>query len=156
MIRIIPYEKLSFTTSHSPAEIKRRLEQGVSVPRGGGFKALRKAEKPFEGTIENNKFLFWRAIRHTNGFMPLIEGTIEPGKIKVELKWHPFMRIFFPLWMAMLIFLGEIAAAQTPDSTCWWGVKVPFAIVVLVYLLGIYFYNFYAGKAKAFLQDVVK
>ena len=34
-MRLIPYEKLTLTTGHSPEEIKRRLEAGVGVPRGG-------------------------------------------------------------------------------------------------------------------------
>ena len=113
-MKLIPYEKLMLPTGHSPEEIKRRLQEGVGHPRGGGFAALRKPEKFFEGTFDGNKFLFWRAIRHNNGFMPLVIGRIEPGKLEVELKWHPFIRIFFPAGWACLSFWAGWSRSSSP------------------------------------------
>ena len=155
-MRLIPYEKLTLVTSHSPVEIKRRLEAGVGAPRGGGFKALRKPEKLFEGAFDENKFRFWRAIRHTNGFMPIVTGTIVVGKLEVELKWHPFIRIFFPVWTGILIVMGWLVVSKDPANAQCVLSNTPFAIVAFVYAMGIFFYNFYADKAKKFLRDVVK
>src|SRR5262245_45219962 len=115
-MRFIPYEKLELTTGHSKDEIRRRLEAGVGKPRGGGFAALRKAEKLFEGDIREGDFLFWSAIRYNNGFMPLVSGSFEAGRITVELKWHPFIRWFFPLWFALLFALGFLAKFNCPQS----------------------------------------
>ena len=154
-MNLIFYEKLALRTAHSPTEIRRRMEAGIGKPRGGGFKALRKPEKPFEGTFDGNKFLFWRAIRHSNGFMPLVTGTIEPGAVHVELKLHPFMRIFIPAWLALLVFLGLTVPRPVNISPCTLALYVPFAIVVFVYGMGIFFYNFYADKAKKFFNEVV-
>ena len=154
-MNFFPYEKLILPTSHSVDEIKRRLEAGIGKPRGGGLKALKKAEKLFEGNIEGNKFFFWRAIRHSNGFMPIVTAIIEPGRLEVELKLHPFIRIFFPVWMGVLLLLG-FGALQNPNTSRSPGVMTPFFVVIFVYLMMVFFYNFYAEKAKAFLKEVVK
>ena len=154
-MRLIPYERLIFNTGYTPEEIRQRLEQGVGKPRGGGFAALRKAEKPFEGTIGEHEFLFWRAIRHNNGFMPLISGKIEPGRVEAELKWHPFIRYFFPIWISLLFAIGfavNTCKLKNAGSPC---ANIPFGIIALVYVMAIFFYNFYAEKAKIFLHEVV-
>src|SRR5262245_36255435 len=132
-MKIFPYEKLVLATVHSPQEIRRRLEEGVGRPRGGGCAALRKPEKLFEGNITDKDFLFWRAIRHTNGFMPLISGTIEPGQLVVTLKWHPFIQFFFPFWFALLIAMGWAAAGPPRASSCFSG--IPLGIVAVVYVM---------------------
>ena len=88
--------------------------------------------------------------------MPLVTGQIEPGKLEVELKWHPFIRIFFPVWTGILIVVGWLVVVKDPASARCVLSNTPFAIVAFVYAMGIFFYNFYAGKAKAFLNEVVK
>ncbi len=156
-MNLIFYEKLTLRTSHSPAEIRKRMEAGIGKPRGGGFAALRKPEKSFEGTFDGDKFLFWRAIRHNNGFMPLVTGTIEPGVVNVELKLHPFMWVFIPSWFGMLLYIGGIVPKPSGASPpCAWAAYVPWAIVIFVYAMGIFFYNFYADKAKKFFDEVIK
>ena len=152
---LIPYEKLILPTTYSPEEIKQRLEAGVGKPRGGGFAALRKAEKPFEGDINEHDFLFWKAIRYNNGFMPLISGKIEPGKVEVELKWHPFIQLFFPLWVGLLLAIDLAVKSADPNAGASPYYNIPFGIIIVVYMMAIFFYNFYAAKAKKFLHDVV-
>ncbi len=154
-MQLIPYEKLTLTTGYSPYEIKRRLEAGVGQPRGCGFKALRKPKKLFEGKIDGNQFLFWRAIRHSNGFMPLIKGRIEPGRLELELKWHPFTQIFVPVWMGIFTVIYTLCYFKNPNDQVLPAV-FPLALVGIIYATAIVSYNFYANKAKAFLNEVVR
>ncbi len=157
-MKFIPYEKLVLRTSLDLQEIRRRLAAGVGTPRGCGLAALKKPEKLFEGTVGENDFKFWRAIRHNNGFMPLIAGKIFPGKLEVELAWHPVVKIIMILEVILLGGLAWYFQTQLPSSTTFLAVakNVPLLALALMIGLAVGSYNFYAGKAKEFLNSVVK
>lgn len=86
-------------------------------------------EKPFKGTILENKFKIQRLSRYRNSWIPIIEGTISSKSygtnIKVKMTAHPIVQIFMTIWILLLIgFVFMIFISSIKSSIALIGLPV--------------------------------
>src|ERR1700748_2338620 len=94
---LLPFEHYIFSTPMTVDEAKSRLQQQVGPKSSSAF-PVRKADKPYLGTVEAGRFRIVPVVDYRNSFIPIVTGRVfvEKGRtyIRVSMQPHVLVLIF--------------------------------------------------------------
>jgi hypothetical protein len=162
-----PFERLTIETPLPPEEVHQRLAQ-IIEPRQM-FRFFSRDHKPYQGSLNHDRFEVSRIIHYRNSFLPVIKGEIQPGLggsiIDITMHPHPFVIVFMIVWFG---FTGTIFAGILCTSliSIWQseggslgnliGVSLPAGFVLFGYALVMGGFKFESVKSKAFFQELFR
>jgi len=167
--KYLPYENYILTSSLNKEEITNRLQENVSLKYYSTFQKKQNtiSEKPYEGTIDENKFLINRVIDYRNSFLPVISGEITSklsgSEIHIKMQLNTFTKIFISIWLgiislvcigmtfALIINFSKIANQEFRPASL-----IPFGMLAFGLLLTILSFKAESSKSKIFLEKLLE
>ncbi len=148
----IPYDKFVIETKYNSFEIQGIITANVEPRRW--FRNPLEPYAFFEGQIKGERFKMRRVlINYRTSFIPVIEGRIRDGSVKVVMRLYCFVAFFSAVW---LVFTAGMAiTALRSDSKSMTMFFVFLGMFLFYYSLGILLFKFEAKKAKLFLYDLL-
>ena len=124
-MKIIPFEKYEIRINRPSTEVVEIIGQNSEPWRLSYVFGAR--TKPFLGSVDNNTFKIYRAIRYQNSFLPILDGVIEnrgnESKLLITMRMPHFTSIFMLFWLGgtLLMALSGDENFRTPVSFVPWG-----------------------------------
>jgi hypothetical protein len=110
-----PFERLTIETPLAPEEVRRRLAQVIEPKQM--FRFFSRDHKPYQGSLNDDRFEVSRIIHYRNSFLPVIKGDIRPGLggsvVDITMHPYPFVIVFMLIWFGFTgtIFAGILCTA---------------------------------------------
>jgi len=156
---LLPFEKYTVYTSLNPEQIQQQFEQFVELYQPFR-KILKVSDKPFNGTIQGQKFTISRNIKYRNSFLPIIKGKITPYQagsiVDITMSIHPFVIIFTTIWLS-IVGMGALSFVLVMISSGKFMIAglIPMAMLIFGCLLTVIPFKIEAKIAKDFLNDLL-
>ncbi len=155
-MHLIPYEKFEIQTSFSESQILQKID-GMIDKRKWWFLPPKDC-KDFRGRIVERHFKIYRVIRHRNSFLPLICGKVQGSSVRITMRLHHAVAVFMVIWFGfILLAIGtSISPVVYNDSSFLGTIIVPFAMLILAYLMVMWEFHSDAKKSKNILLAAFK
>lgn len=156
-MKYLPFEFLLYETELSEQEALEKLSDCTQPKKMRFFKAYNPT-KTYEGSIDENTFEISRIINYRNSFLPQITGTVQNNgsrteiEIKMQLNTIVLLFLIFCCSMVFLFFLMAIFSAAEITIASF----APLLMLVFIYFLTIFCFNYESTKAKAELKKIFK
>jgi hypothetical protein len=161
-MKLIPFEKITYTSKLPIEEIKERLENEIQPKANFSFgqKSIATSKK-FEGTVNGNVFQIQRIISYRNSFLPKIDITLAQdlsgSKATITFRLLPFVVIFIGFWLAIVAFSGiALAFFSNNNEDIAFAKFIPVLMVVFGYVMTILAFNYELNKAKEELEKIIQ
>lgn len=106
MIKLLPQETETLIVSHDWDVVLQRLENASTFDALAGGKGL----APLTGWVKEDRFQLMLRQRRPNGFMPMVEGRIDPTStgclLFLNYKLMPMTRMYLVLWISIVFISG--------------------------------------------------
>ena len=107
MIILLPQESETLIVSHDWDVVLQRLE------RASTFDTIEGGKVPvLTGWVKEDRFQLMLRQRRPNGFMPIVEGRIDPTSagclLFLDYKLMPMTRMYLILWSVILLISGVL------------------------------------------------
>ena len=160
---LIPRLKISYDVTGNCDVVAKKLSKEIQ-PQKFLLSFYPDDSKKFIGSIKENSFEIYQAIRYRNSFLPRIKGKFtqtENGiQIKIKMSLHPFVAIFMTFWLGIcgsFLVMFVIGWITTPDSFFVHTLEAilpTFSLFIFGYGVMIIPFNIEAGKAKLELDKL--
>ena len=106
MINILPQETETLIVSHDWDVVLQRLEDASTFSATAGLKGT----ALLTGWVKEDRFQLMLRQRRPNGFMPIVEGRIDPTStgclLFLDYKLMPMTRMYLVLWSSIVFLSG--------------------------------------------------
>ena len=160
---MIFYERLTIKTSLTPQAAQQRLSEQVESRKFFGRWFWEK-HKPYEGEVDDERFLILRVFYSRNSFRPVILGKFEPAMggclVKVTMRPDLFVLAFIVLWL--FLWCGLTAGAlggefSSMESLSQMSLNIMLGFVAVPFFIGIVMlisFKIEAARSKRFLLEL--
>lgn len=158
MIPLVPYQRYTFSTSLELTEAANVVSSAVATYKWWGIFTDRD-DPEFVGQVRERGFWIHKAIHYRNSFLPVMYGTFTPTpqgtRVDLVVTLDKFVWVFCALWCtgAAAIFVRGLIEAITMGYWNWY-VFLPLAAIVLLWLVQMISFGFYAQPTVDFVTGL--
>jgi len=161
-MKLLPYEKLVYTSDLAVPEIMHRLQlqtEPLQLIRINLF--TKPSGKKFEGKVMKNSFKIQRIINYRNSFLPIINGKVESdilgSTINLVMQLNMFVKVFLIIWLSFA-FIGLFSAISfSPQKEVILpALAISLGIILFLYVLTTWAFRYEVKKAKLILEDLLE
>lgn len=126
-------KKYNLDTNDAKDLVVQNLRQKIDKERSFGFESS--TDKPFKGTLTDDKFKIQRIVNYRTSFVPVIEGQISRRNygtnIKVKIYINPIVQVFMAIWILLLVgFVGLILLSSLSNILAL--IALPVLIIIAI------------------------
>jgi hypothetical protein len=156
-MKFFPYEKYKLISPLKQEDALKKLAAAVTIGPTSLFASSRQ-DKYYQGKISGYSFEITRIIGYRNSFRPVIIGEISSylgSEINIVMRMNMAVIIFCCVWMGgVLIAAIATLAAQINSGKFLLPGLIPFAMLLLGYILFTGGFKYESIKAKKFLKEL--